>query len=219
MTNNNTNANIGPVCGHAPESARDLQEFDRVTVHLFDSCGKEITTDASGRLFRVERVNGNLGIFWNKDGSFSPFDSFAPSVVFDRLPVPRASDDSERRKLSLISSVEDLGCVPGRRVMYHVGNQFIVELTRCETCPGSSGDLMTTWKRHGFISNILPTYWSVATYFIDAEGDCRGWYNIQETAKHRINFSAIMEATEENAAHLLAACIDLMERGIKYPAA
>lgn len=199
-----------------PVSSLHLREYDIVRVHLFDTNGEEIITDAAGRLFRVERVGGSLGIYW-KDNEFHPFNHFAFSVVFERLPIPKTDDDSERRKLSFITEVEDCNpCGHGNRIMYHVGNNFIVELTKSETDPGRRGDLMTTWKKRGFIFEILPTFWSVNTYFTDVNGNCYGWYNIQVTEEHRINFDAVMEATEENAAHLIAACIDMYERGIKF---
>lgn len=66
---------------------------DKVKVHMYDTCNREIKTRNSEVVFKVKEVNGKLGIDWNTEKSpticdgevFTPFEAFAPTVFFEKI--------------------------------------------------------------------------------------------------------------------------------------
>lgn len=42
-----------------------LKVNDKVKVHMYDTCNREIKTRNYGTVFTVKEVNGKLGIDWN----------------------------------------------------------------------------------------------------------------------------------------------------------
>lgn len=106
------------------------------------------------------------------------------------------------------------------RTCYHIGDNFIVEIIKCEHNLKDRGDLMNRWKGAGYIKETLPTHIAVDTFFTDADGFCWGWYNPyikkSEDGKRRvINFDLLREYTEENVAELVAECIRMREMNIR----
>lgn len=86
------------------------------------------------------------------------------------------------------------------------GEQIIIEFSRC-TNPGGKNSLPYLWKKNGFINRILENWWSIQVYVTDSDGRCRGAYNptskLSEDGKRMvINFTWMLEATEENAKKL-----------------
>lgn len=113
-----------------------------------------------------------------------------------------------------VTKIED---VADTRTMYHIGDRFIVEVTRC-TCDNSNPrSIMNIWKNFGYISAVLPSHLSVRTYYTDDAGNCWGRYNItekdSEDGKRRvINFDYLREATPENEMELVAECIRMFKK-------
>lgn len=78
------------IAGYRPA---DLDEGDRVRVHLYDNSGREIVTRHFGDVFTVRRESGRLGIDWNTERSpyasrgevFAPLSTFATSVIFEQI--------------------------------------------------------------------------------------------------------------------------------------
>lgn len=70
-----------------------LKVNDKVIVHMFDTCNREIKTRNYGTVFEVREVNGKLGIDWNTEKTpstcngdvFTPFETFAPTVLFENI--------------------------------------------------------------------------------------------------------------------------------------
>ena len=70
-----------------------LKVNDKVKVHMYDTCNREIKTRNYGTVFTVKEVNGKLGIDWNTEKSpttcngevFTPFETFAPTVLFENI--------------------------------------------------------------------------------------------------------------------------------------
>lgn len=70
-----------------------LQVNDKVKVHIYDSCSKEIKTRNYDKIFVVHEKNGKLGINWNTEKSpytcnrevFAPFETFSFSVIFENV--------------------------------------------------------------------------------------------------------------------------------------
>ena len=70
-----------------------LNVNDKVKVHMYDTCNREIKTRNYGTVFTVKEVNGKLGIDWNTEKLpttcngevFAPFETFAPTVLFENI--------------------------------------------------------------------------------------------------------------------------------------
>lgn len=70
-----------------------MKTSDMVKVHLYDADSKEIKTRNYSKVFRVYKKNGKLGIDWNTERSpytckgdvFTPFETFAQSVIFENI--------------------------------------------------------------------------------------------------------------------------------------
>lgn len=64
-----------------------MKTNDTIKVHLYDLHNKEIQTRNYGKTFCVYEKAGKLGIDWNtcKDDAFTPFETFAPSVIFENI--------------------------------------------------------------------------------------------------------------------------------------
>jgi len=86
---------------------------------------------------------------------------------------------------------------------------LVVEVTKVICDLKDKKSLMNLWKKHGFIKDMLPTYWDIDTYVTDSEENC--WMKYNPTAKKAedgaqgnvIDFDWILEATEENLQKLL----------------
>jgi hypothetical protein len=70
-----------------------MKANDTIKVHLYDSSNREIRTRNYDKTFCVYEKNGKLGIDWNaekslytcKGDTFAPFETFAPSVIFENI--------------------------------------------------------------------------------------------------------------------------------------
>jgi hypothetical protein len=70
-----------------------LKVNDKVKVHMYDTCNREIKTRNYGTVFTVKEVNGKLGIDWNTEKLpttcngevFAPLETFAPTVLFENI--------------------------------------------------------------------------------------------------------------------------------------
>ena len=70
-----------------------MKANDMVKVHLYDTSNREIKTRNYGKVFRVYKKNGKLGIDYNTERSphtckgdvFTPFETFAQSVIFENV--------------------------------------------------------------------------------------------------------------------------------------
>ncbi len=70
-----------------------MKTNDTIKVHLYDTSNREIKTRNYGKVFPVYEKNGKLGIDWNtgkspctcKGDIFTPFETFATSVVFENV--------------------------------------------------------------------------------------------------------------------------------------
>lgn len=81
------------------------------------------------------------------------------------------------------------------------GERIVVELTRINC---SDHNLMKLWVQHGYMKQMLLSYWSIDVYVHDRDGYCWGRYNPQiRKDTRKINFDWILEATEENKEKIL----------------
>ena len=70
-----------------------MKANDTIKVHLYDSSNREIRTRNYDKTFCVYEKAGKLGIDWNtgksshtcKGDAFAPFETFAPSVIFENI--------------------------------------------------------------------------------------------------------------------------------------
>ena len=70
-----------------------MKANDTIKVHLYDSSNREIRIRNYDKTFCVYEKNGKLGIDWNTEKSpytckgdvFAPFETFAPSVIFENI--------------------------------------------------------------------------------------------------------------------------------------
>lgn len=77
-----------------------------------------------------------------------------------------------------------------------------IEFTKIEN--DHKEHLINMWYKNGFIKEKLKSYWHVAVYVYDKEGNCYGKYNPQILPHGtKINFDLILEATEENKKRIL----------------
>ena len=89
-------------------------------------------------------------------------------------------------------------------------------------CIGYHGpnDLMTLWKRNGWIKKELDTYIHIQTYYTDENNRCKSVYNATvkrnpRTHRDLINFDYIKEWTEENVIDIVIACLNMRDNGIE----
>lgn len=86
-----------------------LKINDKVIVHMYDTCNREIKTRNYGTVFTVREVNGKLGIDWNTEQKittcngevFTPFETFAPTVLFENI---------ENEKIYYWSNIKKRNC-------------------------------------------------------------------------------------------------------------
>lgn len=121
---------------------------------------------------------------------------------------------TQKKYLARVTDIEPIA--GSKRTYYHVGESFLVEVTRCEHDLKDKNCLMRLWKKYGYISEVLPSYIAIDTYYRDADG-CHGLYNITEKdsddgKRREINFDYLREATDENELELVAECIRLAVR-------
>ena len=90
------------------------------------------------------------------------------------------------------------------------GEKLAVEFSYCENHGGKHA-LPVLWARNGWKASALPTWWSVDVYAWEdgGAGTCWGRYNPTEredpeTGRRVLNWSYILEATEENKLAILA---------------
>lgn len=70
-----------------------MKTNDTIKVHLYDLHNKEIQTRNYSKVFHVYEKAGKLGIDWNTEKLpyscngeiFAPFETFAPSVIFENI--------------------------------------------------------------------------------------------------------------------------------------
>lgn len=70
-----------------------MKTNDMIKVHLYDSSNREIRTRNYDKTFCVYEKHGKLGIDWNTEKSpctckgdvFTPFETFAQSVIFENV--------------------------------------------------------------------------------------------------------------------------------------
>lgn len=64
-----------------------MKEGSKIKVHMYDVTNKEIQTNNIGKIFKVYKKNGKLGIDWrnscNHGDAFVPFEGFAYTVIFE----------------------------------------------------------------------------------------------------------------------------------------
>ena len=113
------------------------------------------------------------------------------------------------KELNQITKVEQIN---PRETYYHIGDNFIISVSKVEHDFSSKYDSMNVWKKCGYITNRLKTHIFIDTYYTDKSGTCYGWYN--PTVKLHpsggrmvIDFDYLKEYNEENVNFLLAACI------------
>lgn len=81
------------------------------------------------------------------------------------------------------------------------GERIEIEFTKIEN--DHKKHLINMWYKNGFIKEKLKSYWHVAVYVYDKEGNCCGKYNPQISSGTKINFDWIIEATKENKERIL----------------
>ena len=91
--------------------------------------------------------------------------------------------------------------------------------SRCTSEHGPH-DIMTLWKKAGYIKKELDTFIAVDTYYTDENNNCVSRYNAtvkRDTKTHRsmINFDYLKEWTEENIIDIVIACLNMRENGIE----
>lgn len=70
-----------------------MKANDMIKVHLYDTSNREIKTRNYDKIFLVYKKNGKLGIDYNTERSpytckgdvFTPFETFAQSVIFENI--------------------------------------------------------------------------------------------------------------------------------------
>lgn len=92
-----------------------------------------------------------------------------------------------------------------------LGESIIVGMTACYPDNSYKNSLPNIWYRHGFISYVLPSYWSVDVYVYDERG-CWGRYNpttkLHESGKRMVlDFDWMLPATSENRDKILVEII------------
>lgn len=83
-----------------------MKTNDTIKVHLYDPNNREIRTRNYDKTFCVYEKNGKLGIDWNTEKSpytckgdvFTPFETFAQSVIFE---------NAETKELFHFSNIEN----------------------------------------------------------------------------------------------------------------
>lgn len=91
------------------------------------------------------------------------------------------------------------------------GETVCVDMTACHPDNSYKNSLPNIWYRHGFISYVLPSYWSVDVYVYDERG-CWGRYNptekLHESGKRMVlDFYWMLPATSENRDKILVEII------------
>lgn len=86
------------------------------------------------------------------------------------------------------------------------GERVSVWATRINVDYKGRASIAKAWLRAGFITEKIPSYWSIENFITLPNGDCYNRYNPQirfEDGRHKINFDYILPATEENLAIIL----------------
>ena len=119
--------------------------------------------------------------------------------------------------LKFVTSIDEVA--EGVRWFYNVGDNFVIEVTKCTHDLKCKNDLMNLWKKHGYINKTMPTHIGINTYFTDCNNNCYGYYNIttkrsDDGKRNVVNFDYLREFTPENVNELIAECIRLREMDI-----
>lgn len=107
----------------------------------------------------------------------------------------------------------------GRETFTSTDGRFQIIASRCTSEHGPH-DVMTLWKKAGYIKKELDTFIAVDAYYYDEKRSWASRYNAtvkRDTKTHRsmINFDYLMEWTEENIIDLVIACLNMRENGIE----
>ena len=107
----------------------------------------------------------------------------------------------------------------GRETFTSADGKFQIIASRCTSEHGPH-DVMTLWKKAGYIKKELDTFIAVDAYYYDENNNCVSRYNAtvkRDTKTHRsmINFDYIKEWTEENIIDIVIACLNMRENGIE----
>ena len=91
------------------------------------------------------------------------------------------------------------------------GETIVVDFTAVRPDNNYKNSLPNLWHRNGFISYVLPSYWSVDVYVYDQRG-CWERYNptvkLHESGKRQVlDFDWMLPATSENRNKILAEII------------
>lgn len=81
---------------------------------------------------------------------------------------------------------------------------MLIQLVACDV-KGCS--LPRLWKKNGYTSCIMESWWSISTFIYDENGNCYSKYNPQHCYdKRALNFDYVLEVTRDNAITLLKEC-------------
>lgn len=113
------------------------------------------------------------------------------------------------KKSNFTTSTKEIN---GNRIVYHVGDNFRIDVTRTDYNLSDKHSLMNLWKKHGFIKERLTSSVSVSTYYTEPDGTCRAWYNatIKISDNRRVvDFDYLMEYNDENINYIVSKCIEM----------
>lgn len=124
------------------------------------------------------------------------------------------------RENSYLKFVTNIEKIAENRTRYHIGDRFILDVTKVTHDLKDKHDFMNIWKRMGYIKKPLPSHIVIDTYYTDSNGNCWGYYNIttkrsDDGKRKLINFDYLMEHTPENVEYLVNECIRLREMDVE----
>ena len=98
--------------------------------------------------------------------------------------------------------------------------KFQIVAHKCEHDLKYKSDLMNLWKKHGYISETLPTHICIDTYYTDCNNNCYGFYNIthkrsEDGKRTVVNFDYLREWNDDNIDELAAECLRMREMDIR----
>ena len=113
-------------------------------------------------------------------------------------------------------TVDDL---TGHETVTSTDGRFQIIASKCTSDHGPH-DVMTIWKKAGYIKNELDTFIAVDAYYTDENNNCVSRYNATvkrdpKTHTSLINFDYLKEWTEENIIDIVIACLNMRENGIE----
>lgn len=110
--------------------------------------------------------------------------------------------------------------ITGAVTFKSLDGRFEIVASKCDHDLKCKYDLMCLWKKHGFISEMLPTHICIDTYYTDCNNNCYGWYNIthkrsEDGKRTVVNFDYLREWNEDNINELAAECLRMHEMDIR----